>query len=52
MPYKVVKKPGTETRFKVVNTKTGYVHAKGTTKKKAQAQLRLLERIEKKPAKK
>jgi len=46
MPYKVVKKPGTETRFKVVNTKTGYVHAKGTTKKKAEAQVKLLNRIE------
>jgi len=46
MPYKVVKKTGTETRFKVVNTKTGYVHAKGTTLKRAQAQVRLLNQIE------
>lgn len=46
MPYKITKKPGTETRFKVVNTKTGYVHAKGTTLKKAQAQVRLLKQIE------
>lgn len=46
MPYKVVKKPETKTRYKVINTKTKYVHAKGTTKKKAEAQVRLLERIE------
>jgi len=46
MPYKVIKKPGTQARFKVVNTKTGYVHAKGTTLKRAQAQLRLLKQIE------
>ena len=46
MPYKVVKKTGTQTRFKVVNTKTGYVHSKSTTKKKAEAQVRLLEQVE------
>lgn len=46
MPYEIKKKPGTQTRFKVVNTKTGYVHAKGTTLKRAQAQVRLLKQIE------
>ena len=47
-PYDIKKKPGTQTRFKVVNTKTGYIHAKNTTLKKAQSQVRLLKRVEKK----
>jgi hypothetical protein len=46
MPYKIIKlKLG---RFKVVNKKNGRVHAYHTTKKKAEAQLRLLNSIEKK----
>jgi hypothetical protein len=48
MPYDIKKKPGAKTRFKVVNTKTGYVHAKNTTLTKAQSQLRLLKQLEKK----
>lgn len=34
--------------YKVINTKTGKVHAEGTTKENAKAQLRLLETIERK----
>jgi hypothetical protein len=48
MPYVVKKIPGAKTRFKVVNTKTGYVHSKSTTLKKAQTQVRLLKQLEKK----
>lgn len=39
MPYSI-RKVGK--KFQVVNTETGEVHAKGTTKKKAEAQIRLL----------
>lgn len=39
MPY-AIRKVGK--KFQVVNTATGEVHAKGTTKKKAEAQIRLL----------
>jgi len=42
MPYKM-KKHGSE--YEVMNALTGKVHAKGTTKKKAQGQLHLLEGI-------
>ena len=40
MPYTI--KPAAKGLFKVVNTQTGKVHAKGTTKAKAQRQVRLL----------
>lgn len=43
MPY-VVKKNGRA--YEVVNSETGEVHAKHTTKKKADAQVRLLEEQE------
>ena len=48
MPYKIEKcqKCGCGT-YKVINPKTGKVHAKYTTLKKAQAQVRLLESIHK-----
>lgn len=46
MPYTIKKctKCGCGT-YKVVNTQTGKVHSKGTTLKKAQSQVRLLEQI-------
>jgi len=40
MPYAM--KPAGKNLFKVVNTATGKIHAKGTTKAKAQRQVRLL----------
>ena len=39
MPYAIRKKGNA---YQVVNTQTGKVHAKHTSKKKAQAQMRLL----------
>lgn len=42
MPF-VIKKVGAS--YQVVNSKTGRVHAKHTTKLKAQAQLRLLKSL-------
>jgi hypothetical protein len=47
MPYAIRKNRGVDT-YKVVNTKTGTIHAKSTTKKNAEAQVRLLESLEKK----
>lgn len=47
MPYAVRKNRGVDT-YKVVNTKTGVIHAKATTKKNAEAQVRLLNSLEKK----
>jgi hypothetical protein len=48
MPYKIekCKECGCGT-YKVITTTTGKVHAKHTTLKKAQAQVRLLEGLEK-----
>lgn len=43
MPY-AIRKRGS--RYEVVNTATGRVHAKHTSKKKAEAQVRLLRGIE------
>ena len=40
MPYAI--KPAAKGLFKVVNTATGKIHAKGTTKAKATRQVRLL----------
>ena len=41
MPYKLRHKPGDG--YQVINKETGKVHSKGTTKAKAQAQIRLLQ---------
>lgn len=43
MPYKTKK---IDNKFEVVNTETGKVHSKGTTKKKAQKQMNLLRGVE------
>ena len=45
MPYKIVKLRG-KNLYRVINSRTGEVHAKGTTRKKAEAQVRLLESFE------
>lgn len=45
MPYKMVKLRN-KNLYKVINTRTGEVHAKRTTRKKAEAQVRLLNSIE------
>lgn len=42
MPYEI-KKVGK--KFQVINSDNGYIHSKGTTKKKAEAQVRLLHSI-------
>ena len=44
MPYDVIKTP--KGKFSLINTATGEVHSKGTTKKKCIAQQRLLEGID------
>ena len=44
MPYAIVKTHNG--KFSLINSATGEVHSKGTTKKKAMAQMRLLEGIE------
>lgn len=44
MPYEV--RPADDGKFEVLNSKTGKVHAKHTTKEKADAQVRLLHMIE------
>lgn len=53
MPYKIEKctKCGCGT-YKVITTTTGKVHAKHTTLKKAQAQVKLLKSLEKSTARK
>lgn len=43
MPYKIRQRGG---RYEVVNSATGRVHARHTTKRKAEAQVRLLRGIE------
>lgn len=40
MPYTI--RPAAKGLFKVVNTQTGKIHAKGTTRAKAQRQINLL----------
>ena len=45
MPYKIQKSKRTGL-YRVINTKSGKVMSKGSTLKKAQAQVRLLEQIE------
>jgi hypothetical protein len=44
MPYDIIKKPSG--KFVVINKLTGEIHAKGTTLKKAKAQIRLLNNLE------
>jgi hypothetical protein len=44
MPYKILK--NADNSYKLINSETGRVHAKGTTLKKAEAQMRLLSMIE------
>jgi hypothetical protein len=44
MPYQIEKLPSG--KFRVVNTETGEIHAKSTTKKNAQAQINLLRGVE------
>lgn len=44
MPLKIIKNP--DGSYKVKNTETGKVHAFSTTKKAAEAQVRLLTSIE------
>jgi len=44
MPYKISRNP--DGTFQVKNPQTGKVHAKGTSKKAAEAQVRLLESID------
>lgn len=39
MPYKIEKRGN---KYAVINAETGEVHARGTTKQKAEAQVRLL----------
>jgi hypothetical protein len=46
MPYEIVKKPSG--KFQVINKNTGEIHAKGTTLKKAKAQVRLLGMVDRK----
>ena len=45
MPY-AVRKNRNKPSYKVVNIDNGYIHAKATTKPKAEAQVRLLNQIE------
>lgn len=44
MPYSIIKTP--KGKFSLINTATGEVHSKGTTKKKCMAQQALLEGID------
>lgn len=44
MPYDIIKTP--KGKFSLINTATGEVHSKGTTKKKCKAQQALLEGID------
>lgn len=46
MPYKI-RKIRNQDKYKVINSKTGKIHSTGTTKAKAEAQVRLLESLEK-----
>lgn len=43
MPYRIER---VGNRYRVVNAQTGKVHAKGTTKRKAQAQVRVMTQAE------
>jgi len=46
MPY-IVKKVRNKNLYRVINTQTGKIHAEGTTKQKAEAQVRLLNQLKK-----
>jgi hypothetical protein len=50
MPYEM--KQISPRRYSVINSKTGEIHSKSTTKAKAEAQIRLLDQLEKKSKKK
>lgn len=45
MPYQIKK---VKDKFQVINTQTKKIHAKGTTKVKAENQIKLLKALEKK----
>lgn len=47
MPY-AIRKIRNQNKYKVINTETKEVHAKGTTKPKAEAQVRILKQNENK----
>ncbi len=52
MPFKIRKVPNKKKCYEVVNDLTGHVHAKCTTKPKAEAQIRIIEESLKKNNKK
>jgi hypothetical protein len=43
MPYKILQEDG---HYKVINSQTGKIHSKHTTKEKAEAQIRLLQSLD------
>jgi len=47
MPY-LIRKIRNKPLYKVINSATGKIHSTGTTKPKAEAQVRLLESLERK----
>jgi hypothetical protein len=51
MPY-TIRKIRNQNKYKVLNTETKEIHAKGTTKENAEKQVRLLKQIESKNKKK
>lgn len=51
MPY-AMRKIRNANLYKVINTETGEIHSKGTTKTKAQSQLRILKEYESQERKK
>jgi hypothetical protein len=46
MPFKIIKIPK-KNLYKVINTRSKFIHSKATTKNKAIAQINLLTRFEK-----
>jgi len=51
MPYKMIKVKG-KNLYKVINEISGKVHSKGTTKEKAEKQIRLMEMFDNRTRKK
>jgi hypothetical protein len=47
MPY-LIRKLRNKPLYKVINSSTGKIHSKSTSKKNAEAQIRLLQSLEKK----
>ena len=47
MPYSIIRIG--KNRYKVINTETGEVHAEGTSKAKAKAQIRVMQAAEHNP---